>query len=90
MYSLKIHKKALKFLNSQTFAVKSNIRQKLNLLKENPHSHKRLDIKKLKDTQEYYRLRIGSIRIIYKIIDKELTILATNAGNRGDIYKKKK
>lgn len=89
MYSLTIHKKALKFLNSQTFEVKSNIKQKLNLLRENPRSNERLDIKKLKDTEEYYRLIIVSIRIIYKIFDKELTILATNAGNRGDIYKKK-
>jgi mRNA interferase RelE/StbE len=89
MYSLKIHKKALKFLNAQTPALKSNIRQKLNLLKENPFSHELLDIKKLKDTSDYFRLRVRNIRIIYKIDGEVLLILITNAGNRGEIYKKK-
>lgn len=89
MYSLKIHKKALKFLNAQTPALKSNIRQKLNLLKEDPYSHELLDIKKLRNSSNYFRLRIRNIRIIYKIDGKELLILVTNAGNRGDIYKNK-
>ena len=89
MYSLKIHKKALRFLNAQTPNLKNNIREKLNLLKEDPYSHNQLDIKKLKDASDYYRLRIRNIRIIYKIDGDELLILVTNAGNRGNIYKKR-
>ena len=87
MYSLKINKKALKFLQSRSASERKIIKQKLNILRENPNSHKLLDVKKLKNKGEYYRLRIGKIRIVYQIINKKLIILVINAGNRGDIYK---
>lgn len=88
MYSLKIHKNVLKFLKSRNNSEKKSIRIKLNLLKDNPYSHQLLDIKKLKGTQKYYRLRIGKIRIIYQVLDDMLIILVLDAGSRGDIYKK--
>lgn len=87
MYSLKINKKALKFLQSRSTFEKKIIKQKLTLLRENPNSHELLDVKKLKDKGEYYRLRIGKMRIVYQILNEKLIILVINAGNRGDIYK---
>ncbi|WP_167617793.1 type II toxin-antitoxin system RelE family toxin [Maribellus sediminis] len=85
MYSLKIHKKAIKFLQSREATERRRIKQKLELLKENPHSNTQLDIKKLKGEEELFRLRIGKIRIIYKIIEGELIILIITAGVRGDV-----
>lgn len=48
MYSLIIHKKALKFLKSCSSSTKGIIAKKLELLKENPYKHPLLDTKKLK------------------------------------------
>lgn len=87
MYSLKIHKNALKFLKSRGNSERRNIQTKLNLLKENPYSHQLLDIKKLKGNHEFHRLRIGKIKIIYQVIENQLVILLMKAGSRGDIYK---
>ena len=89
MYSLKIHKSVLKFLKSRNSSEKKTIQTKLNLLKDNPFSHQYLDIKRIKGNREYYRLRIGKIRIIYQVIDTKLIILVMSAGSRGNIYKKK-
>lgn len=48
MYTLKIHKKAVKFIKSRSVAEIELIKIKLNFLAENPHSHPQLDIKRLK------------------------------------------
>ncbi|MBW6537083.1 MAG: type II toxin-antitoxin system RelE/ParE family toxin [Mariniphaga sp.] len=89
MYTLIIHKKAAKFLKSRNSSTKSIIVKKLELLKENPYSHPLLDIKKLKGVENVFRLRIGTIRIIYQVEEHELMILVISAGGRGDVYKKK-
>lgn len=87
MFTLIIKKKALKFLQSRSSTQKKIIKKKLNLLTENPVSHSQLDIKKLKGDNDAYRLRIGRIRIIYRVKNDKLIILIISAGNRGDIYK---
>jgi mRNA interferase RelE/StbE len=89
MYSLIIHKKAAKFLKSRNSSTKRIIVKKLELLKENPYSHPLLDIKKLKGVENVFRLRIGTIRIIYQVEEQELLILVISADGRGDVYKKK-
>lgn len=90
MYSLKIHKKASAFLKSQNQIYRKAIKEKLELLIENPFNNSHLDIKKLKNVKNTYRLRIGNIRIIYQVIRKDLLILIISAGKRDDIYKKTK
>lgn len=88
MYSLKIHKEALKFIQSRSVSKKKIIKTKLNLLTENPFTHPRLDIKKMKGEEGVFRLRSGKIRIIYQVKETELLILVITAGFRGDVYKK--
>jgi len=88
MYSLKIHKKAVKFFQSRNTSERRLIKQKLTLLTEDPYAHQELDIKKLKGKTDLFRLRIGKIRIIYQILNKELIILVISAGSRGNINKK--
>jgi len=88
MYTLIIHKKAAKFLKSRNSSTKKIIKKKFELLKEDPFSHSQLDIKKLKGAEGIFRLRIGTIRIIYQVEEQELLVLIISAGARGDIYKK--
>jgi len=87
MYLLKIHKEALKFLESRNVSEKKIIKAKLNLLTENPFNHPRLDIKKMKGVESVFRLRSGKIRIIYQVKGKDLLIFVITAGVRGDVYK---
>lgn len=62
------------------------IKEKLLILAENPAVLKN-NVKKLTGTKEdYYRLRIGSYRIIYEKRDKELIILVVRIGHRREIY----
>lgn len=88
MYSLKIHKEALKFIQSRSDSERKIIKTKLDLLTENPYNHSLLDIKKMKGLKDVFRLRTGKIRIIYQVKEAELIIFVVTAGVRGDVYKK--
>ena len=43
--------------------------------------------KKLKGTEELYRIRVGNYRVVYQIDDEHLVILVVIVGNRRDIYR---
>ncbi len=43
--------------------------------------------KKLAGPENYYRIRIGSCRVIYGIKDRKLTVLVIRIGDRRDIYR---
>ena len=86
-YRLLLHKSVTKFLEKCPTKQKQEIKQKLELLKQNPYSHPQLDIKMMQGYQEVYRLRVGQYRLIYQIKENELVIFVMKAGNRGDIYK---
>ncbi|MEV7446774.1 type II toxin-antitoxin system RelE/ParE family toxin [Streptomyces sp. NPDC091204] len=45
------------------------------------------DIKKLTGPSGLYRLRVGSYRIAYQVLDGELVILVVKMGDRGDLYR---
>ncbi len=53
-------------------------------------SSARVDVKTIKGKKsEYYRMRIGSWRVIFMIAGGQITVINTlNAGSHGDIYKK--
>ena len=46
------------------------------------------DVKKLKGYENYYRLRVGDIRIIFEKEDDKIKIIVIDIGNRGQIYNK--
>lgn len=51
-----------------------------------------IDVKRIYGKRkEYFRIRLGSYRIIYAIINKKIVVINTLlAGSRGDVYKKMK
>jgi mRNA interferase RelE/StbE len=93
MMKLKLSKNAIKFLNTLSPKDQLKIKQKLKSLVSAIHDtgkipFKELDIKTLKgEWKGYLRLRIGTIRIIFKLnlIENELFIYEIDY--RGGIYK---
>ena len=86
MYTLKFLGRALQDLKKIDLPFQKIIKEKLLILAENPAVLKN-NIKKLTGTKEdYYRLRVGSYRIIYEKRDKELIILIIRIGHRREIY----
>jgi len=87
IYRLLLHKSVTKFLEKCPSKQRQEIKQKLELLKQNPYSNSQLDIKIMQGYEEIYRLRVGQYRLIYQIKQDELIIFVMKAGNRGDVYK---
>jgi mRNA interferase RelE/StbE len=86
VYTLKFLGRALQDLKKIDLPFQKIIKEKLLILAENPAVLKN-NIKKLTGTKEdYYRLRVGSYRIIYEKRDKELIILIIRIGHRREIY----
>jgi mRNA interferase RelE/StbE len=85
-YSIEFYKDALKYLQKLEKPNRIRILQHLEILSANPFNPE-LDIKRMKGTQEDFRLRVGSFRIIYTIENDRLIILVLKIGPRGDIYK---
>ena len=86
MYKIIPHKRVIKFINSRTPKDKQRIKEKFLKLQQNPYpSNIEIDSKKLQN-QNGFRLRVGSYRFIYDIVDEELVIYVEKGDNRGDIY----
>ena len=50
--------------------------------------HHGVNIKQLKGKlSDFYRYRMGDFRLIYKVLDDRVLIIAVDFGPRGDIYK---
>lgn len=85
-YEVKFLKDAYKNLQKQDSTTRNRILDHLKILSDDPR-HPELDIKKMQGVENQYRPRVGSFRIVYSIIDKELIIVVIKLGSRGDIYK---
>lgn len=85
MYSLKFLGKAHDDLKKIDKAHQIIIKEKLLILAENPLILKN-NIKKLKGIKEdYYRLRVGSYRVIFKKEEERLVIIIVRIGHRKEV-----
>ncbi len=85
VYELKFLGKAADDLRKIDRVHQRIIKEKLLILAENPEALKN-NIKKLAADEDFYRLRVGSYRIIFKKEEKRLTILVLRIGHRKEIY----
>ncbi|PIZ76249.1 type II toxin-antitoxin system RelE/ParE family toxin [Candidatus Peregrinibacteria bacterium CG_4_10_14_0_2_um_filter_38_24] len=75
--------KITKFIKALDEKTRSRLKEKLLEVKKNPFSSG--DIKKLQGTSEnLYRLRLGKIRVVYKILKSDIEIV--DIDYRGNIY----
>ncbi len=80
-YKIIIEKNAKKYIQKQQINDQKRILKAISLLPEVG------DIKPLKGEKDFYRLRVGTHRIIYRLDNGILTVIVIAAGSRGDIYK---
>ena len=84
-YTIKISKKIDNFINKQQNS--QQIKDKLFQLKNFKYQKLNLDIKSLKGKWiGFYRLRIGSIRFIFRIDEINKLIIISKADFRGSVY----
>jgi len=86
MYQLKFLGKALDDLKKIDRAHQLIIKEKLLVLAENPQVLKN-NIKKLSGIKDnYYRLRVGRYRVIFKKEEKRILIIIVRIGHRKKVY----
>ena len=86
MFTVKIKRKALKNLAKIDQEQKRNVKETILLLKTDPIPFKKTDICKLKGYDNTYRIRVGTIRIVYNVLWKQKTILINYVGTREKAY----
>jgi mRNA interferase RelE/StbE len=67
-------------------SIRKRIEELVFILKENPLPYLKFDLVKMKGYENVYRIRIGKVRIIYRIDFKNKIIEILNADYRGRIY----
>ena len=80
IYKINFEKAAQKFLDKQSKPQRLRLYMAIYKLPDGT------DIKKLKG-QEFYRLRVGSYRVLYTIDNRSKVVTIENIDNRGDVYK---
>lgn len=83
-YTLTYHKEAVKYIVKQEKAVQERIAQGLRGLLNDPPTG---DIKQMKGYIGLYRLRIGTIRVLFEISPSEKVVYIRAIDSRGGIYK---
>ncbi len=91
---VKFSRSAVRFLDKITEKDKERIRQKIKALvlsieEQGIIPFREMDIKKLSgEWSEFFRMRIGRIRAIFRIDREKDEILVYEIDFRGDVYKK--
>jgi mRNA interferase RelE/StbE len=86
MFKIELSRKAAKFYQKADIVTLKRLNLAFLKLSEDPFRHH--NIKKLSGELEgSFRLRLGSIRIIYSADDKRKFVYIEVIGSRGDVYK---
>jgi mRNA interferase RelE/StbE len=82
MYTLQYKKKAIKALAKINEPFYTALMDAINELTENPRPYGYTKL----TGRNGYRIRVGTYRIIYDILDDILIVEIVNVGSRGDVY----
>ena len=86
VYRIAILKSCQKAIAKAPYSVQAAVSETLKRLTTSPYYGS--NIKPLRGELEgFYRCRIGSYRLIYRVDESIITVVAVAFGSRGDIYK---
>ena len=86
MYAVEFLPSARKELKKLDFVIQKQVKEKIILLATDPDKLKN-NIKALKG--EYsgkFRLRIGSYRVVFQIVEEQVVIIVIRIGHRKEVY----
>ena len=83
-YKIVFLDKALKELKKLPSKISESIFHHIDLLATEPYPH---GYKKLKGKENLFRIRHGNYRVVYSILNNELTIEVIRVANRKDVYR---
>ncbi len=84
MYYLLYHPRCEKGLRKLNKKLQIKVISRIEKLVQNPFA--KMDIKKMAQTKQSYRLRLGELRVIYEVDQKTKTIYVQEIAFRGQIY----
>ncbi|MEB1809554.1 MAG: type II toxin-antitoxin system RelE/ParE family toxin [Bacillaceae bacterium] len=85
-YNVQFSKEALRYFSKLDRKKKEKLASVIDALKENPFLLP--NVKPLQGLPyDMYLVRVGDLRIIYRLENEKLLILILKIGSRGDIYK---
>jgi mRNA interferase RelE/StbE len=87
MYKVQFSEDAQKAIKRLDTVSQRRVVEKMKYLEKLPNPRCGPNIKTMQGFVGRYRFRIGSLRVIYEIYDKELIILVIDVGERGNIYR---
>lgn len=82
-YRIFVLPKAQRQVKALPLPVQQRINKAVKALRENPRPP---GAKKLRYTEDLYRIRVGDYRVIYGVGDDLLLIIVVTAGHRRDVY----
>jgi mRNA interferase RelE/StbE len=85
-YRVLILRRAARFLGEVEEKLRKKIIRELKDLEKFPFFTEPHDIAKLKGKEDYYRIRVGKVRIIFKVDEKQRTIYIEKIGYRSRAY----
>lgn len=88
-FEIYLSKDVRKFLDKRDSKFIKKLKELFEKLGENPYNHPELDIKKLRNIDADYRLRVGKYRLLYSVLEEKILIYIYRADSRGDVYKKR-
>jgi mRNA interferase RelE/StbE len=83
-YELFLSKSAFKFLKKQDQITVKRLNRAIEGIRMVPPEG---DVTMMKSYENVFRLRVGSIRIVYEVNHSEKTVFVRTIGYRGDVYK---
>lgn len=85
-YIVILHRRVIKFLRKLPNAYKDTFAQLIEILKINPYPKAIFDLKKLKGSDNIYRIRLGSYRVVYAVFRNSKEILILELTTRKKAY----
>ena len=85
-YTIEFVRSARKEFERLPPKARNRVVEALQLLSQNPYSEL-LKVKKLKDANDVYRIRIGDYRVLYELSNDRLVVLVVKIGHRREIYR---
>jgi mRNA interferase RelE/StbE len=86
-YNVKIRKPVVKYYEKLPPKLKNKVKEIISKLRENSYAIPNLKPLE-RSTHGDYRIRIGFLRLLYRVHNDTLIIIVLDIGPRGDIYKR--